>query len=410
MPRSEAAPDRCRFCASPLDRVFVDLGPAPLTSVPLEAAGLAKAEAFVPLRTCVCESCWLVQLAAATAAPPEVAPFASACGVRLRDAEAFAEAAVRRFGLGTESRVVEIGSNDGYLLRFFKARGVPVLGIEPARAVAEAAEALGIPTLCEGFDEALARRLAAGNTRADLLVGNDVLGRAPRLQDLAAGLLALLEPDGVAALELPHLEGLIAGTRLDAIDHRRFAYFSFGTAEAVLGANGLEVFDVEELPEEGTLRLFAARPGVQRVADAVAARRDREDALGFRTAGPYAAFGERVEAWKRRLLRFVVDAREGGARLAGWGAPASGDAILSYCGIRADLLDYTVDERPELHGRFLAATRIPIRPPARLAETRPDYVLLLPGHRRDEAARGLDGVRAWGGRLVVAIPELEVIA
>jgi len=405
----------CRFCGRPLGRSFADLGSSPLANAYLEPAELARPETFYPLHAYVCEGCWLVQLPAA-ATPEEIfsdyAYFSSYSTSWLAHCEAFAEAACERFGLGPASRVVEVASNDGYLLQYFRRRGVPVLGIEPAANVAAAAEAAGIPTVARFFGADLAAELAAAGERADLLVGNNVFAHVPDLNDFTAGLAALLAPAGVLSLEFPHLLRLIEGHQFDTIYHEHFSYFSFTTARAVLAAHRLEVFDVEELPTHGgSLRLLAGRADGHRreVGERVEELLRREAAAGLSTAAPYDAFGERVRRTKRRLLGFLLAVAERGESIAGYGAPAKGNTLLNYCGIRRDLLPYTVDRSPHKQGRYLPGTRIPIHPPERLAETRPDWVWILPWNLRREIVEQLAEVRSWGGRFLVAVPEVEVI-
>ena len=404
----------CRFCGRPLALTFVDLGASPLANAYLEPADLERPETFYPLHARVCEGCWLVQLPAA-ATPEEIfgdyAYFSSYSDSWLAHAERFAAAAIARWGLGAESRVVEIASNDGYLLRFFAARGVPVLGVEPAANVAAAAEAAGIPTVAEFFGRRLAGELAAAGEGADLLIGNNVFAHVPDLNDFTAGLAALLEPEGVLSLEFPHLLRLIAGRQFDTVYHEHFSYFSFTAARAVLAAHGLAVFDVEELPTHGgSLRVLARHAGAgggepaARVAELLA----REEEAGLTTPEPYRAFAEEARSLKRRLLAFLIEVRERGRTIAGYGAPAKAATLLTYCGVGPDLLPYTVDRSPHKQGRYLPGSRIPIHPPARIAETRPDYLWILPWNLRAEIASQMAGIREWGGRFVVAVPEVEV--
>jgi SAM-dependent methyltransferase len=409
-----AAP-ACRFCGRPLALTFADLGVQPLANSYVEPERLQDPETFYPLHVRVCEACWLVQLP--QAAPPEAifsdyAYFSSYSESWLDHARRYAEAMIPRFGLGPHSRVVEIASNDGYLLRFFHERGVPVLGIEPAGNVARAAEALGIATIVRFFGTGLARELAAQGTRADLLVGNNVLAHVPDLNDFVEGLAAVLAPDGVLTMEFPHLLRLMAEDQFDTIYHEHFSYFSLSAVRRVFAAHGLALFDVEELPTHGgSLRIFARRfPGEgsdvdPRVDELLA----REREAGLETPEPYRAFAERVRRVKRQLLRFLLDAREAGKSVAGYGAPAKGNTLLNYCGAGTDLLDYTVDRSPHKQGRYLPGTRIPIHSPDRLRETRPDYVLILPWNLQDEILQQMADVRSWGGRFVVAIPEVRVL-
>lgn len=405
----------CRFCGAPLSHVFVDLGVSPLANSYLEPADLGKAEPFYPLTVYVCDQCFLVQL------PEEERPeaifsdyayFSSYSESWLRHAETYARRMIERFGFGPDHQVVEVASNDGYLLRWFKERGVPVLGIEPAANVAEAAQAAGIPTEVRFFGEAAARELAARGARADLLVGNNVLAHVPGLNDFVAGLKILLAPTGVLTMEFPHLLRLMDEDQFDTIYHEHYSYFSFATVRNVFAAHGLTLFDVEELPTHGgSLRIYArhdedvSKPVGERVGELLS----REEAAGFSRLEAYQTFDERVRRVKRGLLRFLIQAREEGKTVAAYGAPAKGNTLLNYCGVRTDFVDYTVDRSPHKQGRFLPGTRIPIHGPDRLRETRPDYVLILPWNLKEEIMEQMADVRSWGGRFVVAIPEARVL-
>lgn len=410
----------CRFCQAPLTRTFVDLGASPLANSYLGADQLEGPEAFYPLHTRVCERCFLVQLPAVEtpeAIFTDYAYFSSYSDSWLAHCERFAETARERFALDASSHVVEVASNDGYLLRFFRQVGIPVLGIEPARNVARAAEELGIRTLTEFFGTAVARRLAGEGKHADLLIANNVLAHTPHLNDFVAGLSTLLARRGVVSLEFPHLLRLIEENQFDTIYHEHFSYFSFFTVCQVLARHGLEVFDVEELPTHGgSLRIYARHaegekptgaegPPSARVGDLLS----RERAAGIDTLEPYLAFGERVRETKHRLLEFLLRERAAGRRIAGYGAPAKGNTLLNYCGIRTDFLDYTVDRSPHKQGSFLPGTRIPIHAPQHLLADRPDVVLILPWNLRQEIVEQMAEVRGWGGRFVVAIPEVREI-
>ena len=404
----------CRFCGAPLREIFVDLGASPLANSYLEPEHLRRPEPFYPLCVYVCGECFLVQL------PEEERPeaiftdyayFSSYSESWLRHARTYAEAMVDRFGFGPEHRVIEVASNDGYLLRWFRDQGVPVLGIEPARNVAEAAEAAGIPTLVRFFGTETARDLVAEGTRADLLVGNNVLAHVPDLNDFVEGLKTLLAPRGVLTMELPHLLRLMDEDQFDTIYHEHYSYFSFLAVRKVFASHGLTLFDVEELPTHGgSLRIYArhdeddSKPVGERVADLLA----REEAAGLTYPDPYRSFAERVERVKRGLLRFLIQAKEEGKSIAGYGAPAKGNTLLNYCGIRSDFLDYTVDLSPHKQGRYLPGTRIPIFAPDHIRETRPDYVLILPWNLKEEIMKQMSDVRSWGGKFVVAIPEVRV--
>ncbi|MES1240976.1 MAG: class I SAM-dependent methyltransferase [Acidobacteriota bacterium] len=402
----------CRSCGAPLSHVFVDLGAQPLANSYLEPADLRRPEPFYPLCVFVCGECFLVQL------PEEERPdaifsdyayFSSYSESWLRHARIYSEAMIERFGLGPDRQVIEIASNDGYLLRWFKDRGIPVLGVEPARNVAEAAEAAGIPTLVRFFGSLTAQELAG---RADLLVGNNVLAHVPDLNDFVEGLKIALAPEGVLTLEFPHLLRLMDEDQFDTIYHEHYSYFSLLAVQRVFASRGLTVFDVQELPTHGgSLRIFVrhagddSKPVHPRVADLLA----RERIAGLGSLDAYRSFAERVQKVKRGLLRFLIQAKEEGKVVAGYGAPAKGNTLLNYCGVRTDLLDYTVDLSPHKQGRYLPGTRIPIFPPDRIRETRPDYVLILPWNLKEEITSQMADVRSWGGKFVVAIPEVRVI-
>jgi len=405
----------CRFCGAALTDVFVDLGASPLANSYLEPEDLGKAEAFYPLCVYVCAECFLVQL------PEEEKPeaifsdyayFSSYSESWLRHAETYARAMIERFGLGPGHQVIEVASNDGYLLRWFKEQGIPVQGIEPAKNVAEAAEAAGIPTLVRFFGEAIARELAAGGTRADLLVGNNVLAHVPDLNDFVAGLKVLLAPSGVLTMEFPHLLRLLAEDQFDTIYHEHYSYFSFTTARRIFADHGLTLFDVEELPTHGgSLRIYARHDEADSklIGDRVGDLLVREETARLGCLETYRGFSKRVERVKRGLLRFLIQAKEEGKSTAAYGAPAKGNTLLNYCGIRTDFLDYTVDRSPHKQGRYLPGSHIPIFAPDRLRETRPDYVLILPWNLKEEIMEQMAEVRTWGGRFVVAVPEVRIL-
>ena len=408
----------CRSCGAPLDRVMVDLGSSPLANSYLSPAALARAELFLPLCVYVCERCWLCQLPEC-ATPQEIfsdyAYFSSFSTSWLEHARAYVDAMVPRFGLGTHSRVVEIASNDGYLLKNFVERGIPVLGVEPAANVAEAARKIGIPTEVRFFGREAARDLAARGFAADLLLGNNVLAHVPDLDDFVGGLALLLKPEGVLTMEFPHLVRMIDGNQFDTIYHEHYSYFSFVAVERVFAAHGLELFDVEELATHGgSLRIFARHraasgevsgPRTPRVADLLA----RERAAGVESLAYYAGYSERVRETKRALLDFLIREKRAGKTIVGYGAPAKGNTLLNYCGVRGDFLDYTVDRSPHKQGLFLPGTRIPIRAPEAIFETRPDFVLILPWNLSAEIATQMAAIRDWGGRFLVAIPGVELL-
>ncbi len=405
----------CRFCGAALRHVCVDLGMQPLANTYPTAEDLKRAEVFYPLRVMVCDRCFLVQLEESVS-PEHIfshyAYFSSYSESWLGHARAYTEMAIERFALDERSRVVEVASNDGYLLQYFAARGIPVLGIDPAANVAAEATARGIPTVVKFFGQATARELAAGGQHADLLVGNNVLAHVPALNDFVAGLRILLKPRGVVTMEVPHLLRLIQEHQFDTIYHEHFSYFSLATVRAVLEAHGLALFDVEELPTHGgSLRLYAchAADGSRRAGPRVAELLAREEQAGLRRLDTYVSFGEGVKRTKRRLLEFLIAAKERGKTIVGYGAPAKGNTLLNYCGVRSDFIECTFDRSPHKQGRFLPGTHIPIYHPERIAALKPDYVLILPWNLRDEIIAQMAHVREWGGRFVTPIPEVRVV-
>lgn len=405
---------RCRACGARLGTPFLDLGPTPLANSYLKSEELDHAESFYPLQVHVCDACFLVQLVAVQtpeAIFSDYAYFSSYSTTWLRHAADYAATMVGRLSLDSRSLVMEIASNDGYLLRPFRERGIPVLGVEPARNVAVAAEAAGIPTVIDFFGARLAREMAQSGRQADLLVANNVLAHVPALEDFVEGLRIALKPRGLLTVEVPHLLRLMADNQFDTIYHEHFSYFSLGVVSRVFARHGLSVVDVEELTTHGgSLRIHARHrddpaqaPG-ERVAAVIAA----EQAAGLMTPERYRAFAEQVRETKRALLDFLISAKRKGQSIVGYGAPAKGNTLLNYCGVRTDFIDYTVDRSPHKQGRYLPGTHIPIHPPERIAETRPDYVLILPWNLREEIAAQTTVIRDWGGRFVVPVPRVEV--
>jgi SAM-dependent methyltransferase len=406
---------RCRSCGHRLSQIFVDLGVSPLCQKHLDTGQLFEMEPFYPLRVFVCDQCFLVQVGE-SASPEtlfdEYAYFSSYSDTWLQHCHAYAQAISERLGLDAASQVVEVASNDGYLLQYFAARGVPVLGIEPARNVAAVARERGIQTESVFFGEETARRLVASGVRADLLIGNNVLAHVPDINDFARGLCVLLKPEGVITIEFPHVLHLIRENQFDTIYHEHFFYLSVVSVERVLERADLVLFDVQEIPTHGgSLRIFARHRAdrTKRNHPRLAALRDRETKAALDRLEGYRDFPERVARVKRDLLAFLIDAKRAGKHIAGYGAPGKGNTLLNYCGIRTDFLDYTVDRNPYKQGKYTPGTRIPIYPPGRIAETRPDYVLILPWNLKDEIMEQLAFIREWGGRFVVPIPELAVI-
>lgn len=406
-----AAP-KCRFCAAPLKDTFVNLGMSPLCESYLTRDQLNRMEAFYPLHTRVCGECFLVQLDEYVSAEEiftEYAYFSSYSESWLKNASDYVDMIVKRLKLGKTSKVVELASNDGYLLQNFVKKGIPALGVEPAANVAKAAEEKGVRTLVKFFGRKTAQEMAADG-KADLIIGNNVLAQVPDLNDFVGGIGMLLAPDGTLTLEFPHLQRLIEGNQFDTIYHEHFSYFSLLTAERILRHHRLRIYDVEELETHGgSLRIYATHiEGSAPEEERVGALRSREVALGYNQRAIYRTFDERVQETKRNLLKFLIEARREGKSIAGYGAPGKGNTLLNYCGIREDFLGYTVDRNPYKHGRFLPGTHIPIYKPERLQETRPDYILILPWNLKREIAAQLEYTREWGAKLVVAVPALEV--
>jgi SAM-dependent methyltransferase len=404
----------CRSCGAPLAHTFCDLGMSPLSNAYLEAKDLNAMERFYPLHAWVCAACKLVQLEEFES-PEKIfsdyAYFSSYSDSWLKHAEAYAVGMAERFRLGPSSRVVEIASNDGYLLQYFQQRGIPVLGIEPAANVAQAAQAKGIRTLVQFFGAACAQQVAAKEGPADVIAANNVLAHVPGLNDFVEGIRILLAPQGVATFEFPHLLRLMLESQFDTIYHEHFSYFSLLAVKRVFEAHALRVFDLDELPTHGgSLRLYVGHAGAdQPLGRNVEKVLSDEGKAGLDGLKAYAAFQEQVRETKRSLLEFLIQARRAGKRIAAYGAAAKGNTLLNYCGIRGDFIDYVADRSPHKQGRYLPGTRIPIAHPDRIRETRPDYVLILPWNLRDEIVEQNAFVREWGGKFVVPVPRSTVI-
>jgi predicted TPR repeat methyltransferase len=404
----------CRFCGTTVRNTFVDLGMSPLCESFLSREQADQAEAFYPLHAYVCGECFLVQVKEYVAPEgifTEYAYFSSYSDSWLRHAKTYVEMIIGRLGLDAGSHVVELGSNDGYLLQNFVAKGIPALGVEPATNVAAVAREKGVPTVVTLFGEAAARELAADQKQADLIVGNNVLAQVPDLNDFVKGMRLLLKRSGVITMEFPHLLRLMEENQFDTIYHEHFSYFSLLTAARIFAAHGLRLFDVEELATHGgSLRIYvghaddSAKPVTERVRKLAV----REEAAGLRDLSRYAQFTAQVHDTKHRLLEFLIGVKRQGKSVVGYGAPGKGNTLLNYCGIRTDFLDYTVDRNPYKHGKVLPGTHIPIYPPGRITETRPDYVLILPWNLRDEIMEQLAEIRSWGGQFVVPIPDIKV--
>jgi len=372
-------------------------------------------EPFYPLHAYVCDSCFLVQLAEMQT-PEQIfsdyAYFSSYSPSWLNHAKEYVQKMIATYSIDAACQVIEIASNDGYLLQYFKEKGIPVLGIEPAKNVAAVAQAAGIPTITEFFGTKTAQELVAQGYRADLLLGNNVLAHVPDLNDFISGLKIVLKPDGIITMEFPHLYCLMAENQFDTIYHEHFSYFSFLAVEKAFAAYGLCIFDVERLTTHGgSLRIHAvhAENSARKTAERVTLLRNFEIQKGFDRIETYTNFFSRVKGVKRSLLEFLVQAVEQGKTVVGYGAPAKGNTLLNYCGIRTDFIDYTVDLSPHKQGRYLPGTHIPIYHPDRIKETKPDYLLILPWNLKDEIVEQMSHVRSWGGQFVVGIPEVTVL-
>jgi SAM-dependent methyltransferase len=405
----------CLFCATALQHTFVDLGMSPLCESYVSEEHLNRMEPFYPLHVYVCHNCFLVQLQEYVSAEEiftEYAYFSSYADSWVEHMRRYADMITDRLGLGKGSLVVEVASNDGYLLQHFVAKGIPVLGIEPAANVARVAVEKGVPTLVRFFGERTARELVAEGKQADLICGANVLAQVPNPNDFVKGLQILLKPGGVVTIEFPHLMRLMAENQFDTIYHEHFSYFSFVSAEKILAAQGLVLFDVEELPTHGgSLRVYARHEGdttkpATRRAEAL---RRHEIESGLQRIETYAHFGEQVKETKRKLLEFLIAVKRAGRTVVGYGAPGKGNTLLNYCGIRRDFIDFTVDRSPYKQGKFLPGTHIPIYHPDRIREARPDYVLILPWNFKDEIVQQMAHIRDWGGQFVVPIPEVRVL-
>jgi SAM-dependent methyltransferase len=406
----------CRFCGTTLRHTVVDLGMSPLCESYPAANELDRMEPFYPLLVHMCQECLLVQLreyVSPTEIFGEYAYFSSFSDSWLRHARRYVDAITTRLDLGADSLVVELGSNDGYLLQYFRTRGIPVLGIEPAANVAQAAIGRGVPTRVMYFGRGAADQLVNEGVGANLIVANNVLAQVPDINGFVEGIRMLLRRHGVATLEFPHLVRLIEGNQFDTIYHEHFSYFSFLAVDRILSEHGLTIFDVEELLSHGgSLRIFcrSTEDATFPVNSRVDRMRTQEEALGLRDLSYYEAFRDRVIDVKRRLLDVLIGAKREGLSVAGYGAPGKGNTLLNFCGIRKDFLDYTVDRNPYKQGRFLPGTHIPIVHPDRIPETKPDLVLILPWNLRDEIIAQLAFVREWGGRFLVPIPDVEVVS
>ncbi len=404
----------CRFCASPLETVFADLGMSPLANSYLTPERANGMEPFYPLRAFVCSRCFLVQLEDFETPDhifSDYAYFSSYSSTWLQHSEQYVEQMIERFGLDANSQVVELASNDGYLLQYFRDRQIPVLGIEPAANVAEVAVQNGIPTLVEFFGREVATQQAAEGP-ADLLLGNNVLAHVPDLNDFVGGMKILLKPGGVITMEFPHLMRLVDDNQFDTIYHEHFSYFSFVTVRRVFAAHGLKLFDVEELPTHGgSLRIYGAHDddAARTETDRATELAERELRAGYEELDTYRAYARGVQEEKRSILSFLIDLKRESRTIVGYGAPAKGNTMLNFCGVGTDFLDYTVDLNPHKQGHFLPGSHIPIYSPAHLRETRPDVVLILPWNLREEIVDQHGYIREWNGRFAARSPEMRLL-
>jgi len=406
---------KCRYCSSELNTLFADLGMSPLANSYLAPDRLNEMEPFYPLRVFVCEKCLLVQ-AQEFEAPENIfsdyAYFSSYSDSWVDHARSYTGMIIERMALNRENRVLEIASNDGYLLQFFLEHQIPVLGIEPAANIAEVAEKKGIPTIVGFFGTAMARDLAAQGKGANLVIGNNVLAHVPRLNDFVEGLKIVLKPGGIITMEFPHLMRLVAENQFDTIYHEHFSYFSLLAVEQVFASHGLVIFDVEELPTHGgSLRIFGRHEDdhVKAVTKRLKELREREVAAGFAKLETYSSFAEKIKETKYKLLEFLISAKRKHESVVAYGAPAKGNTLLNYCGIRGDLIEYTVDRSPHKQGHFLPGTHIPIYHPDKIRETKPAYLLVLPWNLSQEITQQMSHIKNWGGRFVIPIPEVRII-
>jgi SAM-dependent methyltransferase len=407
--------DQCRHCRADLTDSVVDLGMSPLCESYLPADRLDSMEPFYPLHVSVCRKCLLVQLNQYVTADhifTEYAYFSSFSTAWLKHAEDYVDMISKRLELGAKSFVVELASNDGYLLQYFVKKGIPCLGIEPAANVAEVARGKGVETDVVFFGREAAQQLRDKRGSADLIIGNNVLAQVPDLNDFVAGVATALAPGGTATFEFPHLMTLFEQNQFDTIYHEHFSYFSLLASETIFAAHGLTLFDVEELwTHGGSLRIYL-RPAADTsrpVSERVNALRAKEDAKGYREITTYTRFEQQVRATKRKLLSLLIEAKQQGKKVVGYGAPGKGNTLLNYCGIREDFVEFTVDRNPYKQGRFLPGTHIPIYAPERLDEARPDYILILPWNFKDEIMKQLAHTREWGARFIVPIPEATLL-
>jgi hypothetical protein len=406
---------QCRFCNTTLEQTFVDLGMSPLCESFLLPDQLNQMEPFYPLKVYVCNNCFLVQLEEFVSPEnifTEYAYFSSYSDSWLQHARNYTELMIEKFHLTSKNKVIELASNDGYLLQYFVEKGIPSLGVEPAKNVAKVALEKGIPTVMDFFGVQLARKMAHEGQKADLLLGNNVLAQVPDINDFVAGMKITLNSHGVITMEFPHLMRLIEGNQFDTIYHEHFSYFSFIASERIFAEHGITLFDVEELKTHGgSIRIYGrhVEDKTKPVSERALEMRDRELRAGYNRMEIYSTFAEKVKETKRKMLQILIDLKRQGKRVVGYGAPGKGNTLLNYCGIRNDFLDYTVDRSPYKHGRYTPGTHIEIFPPEKIRQDRPDYLFILPWNLKDEIIRQMSFIKEWGGKFIVPISEAEVI-
>ena len=405
---------KCRFCGEPLQHLFADLGVQPFCETYLGVNEQNKMEPFYLLRVYFCDNCLLVQLEESMS-PKELftnyAYYSSQSKGWLKHVESYAEMITAKLNLNEKSLVVEIGSNDGYLLQYFAQRGVQVMGVEPASNVAQEAQSKGIPTIIKFFDKELSDELVGQNKQADLLIGNNILAQVPDLNGFIESVKNLLKPTGVITMEFHHLMKLIDNNQFDTISHERFSYLSFTVVEKVFASHGLTIFDVEEIPTHGgSLRLYArhAEDDSKPITPNVPELRNKEKDNGLNEAEKYSSFDQKVKKTKRAILTCLIELKNSGKSIVGYGAHAEANTLLNYCGIRLDFLDYTADRNPFKQGKFLGGTRIPVFHPDKIKESKPDYVFVLPWSIKREIMEQLSYIAEWDGKFIVPIPEVTV--
>ncbi len=413
--KNKATDSKCRFCGTPLEYSVVDLGMSPLCNKQVRPEEKNDMEKFYPLHAYVCNNCWLMQLEE-FATPDEIFAedytyFSSYSDSWLAHCKKYTQLMIERFGFNSKSKVVELASNDGYLLQYFIEAGVPVLGVEPARNVAEVAREKGVPTEDVFFGVETAKELSERHGKANLLLGNNVLAHVPDINDFVSGMKIMLAEGGVITMEFPHLQRLIENNQFDTIYHEHFSYLSFVAVNRIFAHHGITLFDVEELPTHGgSIRIYGrhTEDEAKPVTEAARELLEREREMGFESPEYYANFKEQVKETKRKLLEFLIQAKREGKTVVGYGAPGKGNTLLNYCGIRTDFLDYTVDRSPHKQGNYLPGTHIPVFAPEKIRETKPDYILILPWNLKNEISEQMSYAREWGAKFVIPIPEVQV--